>query len=194
MSRMYAAATRVARRLLTITSRRAAAYLAVVFAIDALLALAAPPLVLLGLLDEVAHLLTAALLLAALRPRVPAQVVLAALAASMLIDVDHLPQYAGEDVLTEGLPRPVTHSIATLVVLGVLAATAWGLPWQLATGALLGVSTHFVRDLATGPGLALLWPLSDQAVRVSYTVYAALVVAAAVIAERRSRHRRSREI
>jgi inner membrane protein len=49
----------------------------------------------------------------------------------------------------------------------------------------VGVGLHLVRDLATGPGLRLLWPLSGRGSRAPYPPYAAAVLAAAAVASRR---------
>ncbi len=70
-----------------------------------------------GALDEPAHLATGmlvvALLLALMRFRPTVAFVAAALVASTAIDVDHIPQYLGWNGLTEGAPRPFTHSLLT---------------------------------------------------------------------------------
>ena len=74
--------------------------------------------------DEPAHLATGilvVLVLIALAPARPAVAfVLAALVASMAIDLDHLPQYLGWPGLTGGTPRPYTHSLVTPLLLAVV--------------------------------------------------------------------------
>ena len=136
----------------------------------------------LGLLDEPAHLTTAALLLASVGALRRTRPVLVALAASVAIDVDHLPLYAGAPMGAAG--RPPTHSLLTVATLAGVA-----LLWKRRRADLLasaaGVALHLVRDMATGPGVPLFWPVSRQAVLAPYPVYAAALVAAAAIAAAR---------
>jgi inner membrane protein len=145
-------------------------------------------LAVIGVLDEPAHLLTAALVLALLPRSFAARVGAWALAASVAIDLDHLPLYTfAPGFATEG-GRPPTHSLGTILVLllaGVLAPK-----WRAAfIGIATGVGLHFVRDVATGPGLSLGWPVVPQNVRVPYYFYfgAMTVVACLVILGRRRR-------
>jgi inner membrane protein len=116
-----------------------------------------------GPLDEIAHLATAALGLTVLACLldVPRRFYAAALAASVAIDVDHIPLYLG--LLPEDGQRPVTHSLATVVVLAAAAAASRRHRAVLA-GAATGLVLHFARDIAGGPpGVRLLWPLWGQA-------------------------------
>jgi len=137
-----------------------------------------------GLLDEPAHLATTAVVLLALVPRWCRDhpgLSLVVLASSTLIDVDHVPLFLGVDaVAATPMSRPFTHSLLTplvLVALAVLVTRAR--PVLLAAAA--GVTLHFTRDLGTGDGLPLVWPLSTGDVAVPYAVYvAALVVVAGV--------------
>jgi inner membrane protein len=67
-----------------------------------------------------------------------------------------------------------------MVLLAALALprrTRW-----LLLGAAAGVLLHLLRDVATGPGVPLLWPLSDASARVPYWTYAVLVLALAGLA------------
>ena len=75
-----------------------------------------------GLLDEVAHLATAALGLLVLERflDLPRRFYVAALVASVAIDLDHIPLYLG--LLGNQTQRPVTHSLATVIVFVVAAA------------------------------------------------------------------------
>ncbi|MDO9377300.1 MAG: metal-dependent hydrolase [Nocardioidaceae bacterium] len=135
-----------------------------------------------GLLDEPAHLATTAVVLLALAPRWCARhpgLSLVALAASTLIDVDHVPLFLGVDaVAASSMSRPFSHALLTPLVLLVVAAL-WVRARPVLAAAAAGVCLHFVRDLGTGSGLPLLWPLSSTDVAVSYPVY---VVALAVVA------------
>ena len=115
-----------------------------------------------GLLDEVAHLATAALGLLVLAELIdaPRRFYAAALVASVAIDLDHIPLYLG---LLPDDGRPVTHSLATVVVFAG-AAAASRRHRALLAGAATGLVLHFARDVAEGPpGVRLLWPLQGQA-------------------------------
>jgi inner membrane protein len=145
-----------------------------------------------GVLDEPAHLSTAGLALLACRPwnwlsrhRAESAVVLA---ASVLIDLDHVPLYAGVPHIASG-GRPYSHSLTTVALLLVvaLALPAGRRRWP-AAGA-TGVALHLVRDLATGPGVTLFWPISSADVLVPYWVYAVVCVGLAAAATVRMRRR-----
>jgi inner membrane protein len=116
-----------------------------------------------GPLDEVAHLATAALGLIVLACLIdaPRHFYVAALVASVAIDIDHIPLYLG--LLGDDGQRPVTHSLATVVVFAVAAAASRRHRAVLA-GVATGLVLHFARDIAEGPpGVRLLWPLQGQA-------------------------------
>ncbi len=157
-----------------------AAALAAVCSLDLLLAARSWSTPVVGLLDEPAHLLTAWLLLTAAGVR-RRQVLVWALVGSVLIDVDHVPLYAGAEVTTGGGGRPVSHSLLTLFVLLALAA-AWRFQRLRLAGLAAGVGLHLVRDVALGPGVPVLWPLLRESVRVPYALYLGLLVLAAVVA------------
>lgn len=128
-----------------------------------------------GLLDEAAHLATGVLVVSALA-RGSRSLVAAVLASSVLIDLDHVPQYLGADWLTHGTVRPYPHCLLTLVVVAALAAPRSRLR-PLALGALLGLAAHFFRDLAEpNSGIALLWPVSRETFSLPYAAYAALML------------------
>ena len=160
----------------------ALAALAAVVGIDLLLAARSWSVPAEAALDEPAHLLTAWLLLVAAGVR-SRQVVVWALVGAVLIDLDHLPLYSGIEV-TAGGGRPVSHSMTTVLVL-LAAAGVWRAQRTRVAALALGVVLHLVRDLASGPGVPLLWPPLSDSVRVPYVVYLAVLVAAvAVIAVR----------
>lgn len=163
-----APARRLARRRLSL-----AALPLLVLALDLILVESTPGYVVTGLLDEPAHAATAALVLAVAGRRRPAWVV-GFLLGAVAIDIDHLPQTFGSDVISEGTGRPHSHSLLTVTLLSIVALATRGRPRALAAGAALGVVTHLSRDLATG-GVALLWPLSTATVVVPYELYAVLL-------------------
>jgi inner membrane protein len=173
-------------------ARAAVLVLCLIFALDLGWRLASGPV---GgsdfaLIDEPAHMLTAVLLLLALVAagfRPSAAFVAAALVASVAIDLDHLPRYLGWDGLSAGVPRPYTHSLFTpvlLIVVGQLAGGGWR---EIGFGAAFGVTAHLLRDLGTGLGVPLVWPLSRTAVAVPYAVVATMLVLVACLVVLRGR-------
>ncbi|WP_165400175.1 metal-dependent hydrolase [Motilibacter rhizosphaerae] len=148
---------------------------------------------LLAPLDWTGHLATSAIVLLAVVPAAVgrrSRLALAALVASVAIDVDHVPLYLG---WTDGVGggRPATHSLLTPLV---LAAAALALPRARPLLAALagGVLLHFVRDVATGPGVPLLVPLSEENVLLPWSLYAAVLAAlVALVGARDLRERRA---
>lgn len=147
-----------------------------------------------GVLDEPAHVATAVLvLLAVAGPRrllahLPFSCT--ALIGSVAIDLDHLPLYAGVPVAVDG-GRPFTHCLLTAVVLaaGALAVRRCrAILLGLATGVLL----HLLRDLPTGPGVSLFWPVSSVRFDMPYATYALVLATCAVLATARAAVERRR--
>lgn len=137
-----------------------------------------------ALVDEPAHLATCAIaLLAAVAlggSPVPARFAVAALVASVAIDIDHVPGIFGWDVLAGPLPRPYPHSlflVTALVGLGCLSRRRE--VRLISLGLAFGASAHLLRDLATGPGVPLAWPLSSGVASVPYAAFAGMLAAAA---------------
>ncbi len=139
-----------------------------------------------GVLDEIAHVATAVLLVAAVRMSVSREFLAGLLAGAVLIDVDHVPVQFGWHGLEPGTSRPYTHCLLTLVVVALLALVARGRARTVLTGAAVGLAAHFFRDLAepgqNGAGVMLLWPASDHAFVLPYAVQATVVVFLAVAA------------
>jgi len=147
------------------------------------------PNVIIGILDEPAHLATGVLVLLAfagpawlLRHRLFAG---AALFFSMAIDADHIPYYAGVRLFTAH-GRPFSHSVAMVLLLLVIGAL---LPIKrfrrlrpVLLGAGVGVALHLIRDLGNGPGVPLLWPLTSRNVIFPYTYYVVAIGLVAVVA------------
>lgn len=171
-----------------------------VFIIDEFVGSSEPPYAVLGILDELAHLATSAVVIAAVhrvRPT-PRAALVAALSSTVLIDVDHIPQMLGNNLLTEGTPRPYSHSLTTVLVLATVALVTMRsrpLACRLAGGATAGVVLHLLRDLATAP-VSVWWPLTSRPEQIPYVAYAAVLLLAAAlpnpvgIAGRRVRKRR----
>jgi membrane-bound metal-dependent hydrolase YbcI (DUF457 family) len=139
-----------------------------------------------GLVDEPAHLATCGLGVIALAALAgswpPGRFVAAALISSVAIDVDHVPNYLGTHFLTGSLPRPYTHGVLLVSVLALLGwATSRRQLRQVLLGIAFGVSAHLLRDLATGPGVGLLWPLVGTTIQIPYPAYAAVLLGAATV-------------
>jgi membrane-bound metal-dependent hydrolase YbcI (DUF457 family) len=129
-----------------------------------------------GPVDEVTHLSTAALGLLVLARFVdaPRRFYVAALIASVAIDVDHVPLYLG--LLGNHAHRPVTHSLSTVAVF-VAAAAANRRHRAVLAGAATGLVLHFARDIAEGySGVRVFWPLQDTYWMVSYRWSAGMIV------------------
>jgi len=140
---------------------------------------------LIGVFDELAHLATASIILVAVRRRQwlrqHSRETVVVLASAVLIDLDHVPLYAGVPGISLG-GRPYSHSLLTVAVLLLIAV---GMPafrrrWPLAMAA--GVCLHLLRDVSTGPGVLLAWPVRDEEVLAPYHVYAAVCASAVVVA------------
>lgn len=120
-----------------------------------------------GVLDESAHLATTFLALSALR-RGRGRFAYGALAATLLIDVDHVPEaFFGWRGIMGGSPRPLTHSLTTLALL-LSAARVLSRPQsEVLDGAGFGLAVHLLRDLTDGSeGAPLLWPISKRAIKL----------------------------
>ena len=129
-----------------------------------------------GPVDEVAHLSTAALGLLVLARFIdaPRRFYVAALIASVAIDVDHVPLYLG--LLGNEAQRPVTHSLSTVAVF-VTAAAASRRHRAVLAGVATGLVLHFARDIAEGyPGVRVFWPLQGTSWMVSYRWFLGMIV------------------
>jgi inner membrane protein len=130
-----------------------------------------------GALDEVAHLTTAALglLVLACFVELPRQFYIAALIASVAIDLDHIPLYLG--LLGDEAGRPFTHSLATVVIFAGAAVVGRRHRAVLA-GAAIGLVLHFARDIVEGPpGVRMLWPVQQTAWIGSHEWFLAMIIA-----------------
>jgi inner membrane protein len=137
--------------------------------------------VLAALFDETAHFLTTLLILWAIGGVVYRRLLVPALLASVLIDLDHLPAHLGWRFLTQGTPRPYTHSLLSVLVV-LVAAALWRRRRVLLVAVAVGLAIHFWRDMAEpGTGVAMLWPLSDAGWSFPPGAYLALMAVAVAI-------------
>jgi inner membrane protein len=133
------------------------------------------PMPVLGLVDEIGHLATAWALLVAVLPHSSRPLVPWALLGAVLIDVDHVPLYVwGVGTASGSQGRPITHSMTVVLVLLVLSRLLGRLRTPL-SGLALGVALHLVRDVSTGPGAPLFWPIAGTSVRAPYSFYVGLL-------------------
>jgi inner membrane protein len=153
--------------------------------------------VFLGAFDETDHLLTTLLIVWALfLPWIHRRQLLPVFLASCLIDLDHIPGQLGSTILTGGDPRPYTHSLATVVVL-LLIALLWRRNRLIFLALALGVTSHLWRDLAEPSaysGVSLYWPLSHEGIHFNSNVYLGSIVIFAGIALGRSLMRSHRAV
>ena len=132
-----------------------------------------------GLADEVAHLMTTLICLAAVRAiGIPVHW-LAGVVGAVVLDLDHIPMLLDLVDPVQGSSRPESHSLAPVVavlVLGVIIR-----PWRLALLTLaFAMSTHLLRDAATGFA-PVWWPLYDAPVHLRYSAYLLVLVTLATV-------------
>jgi inner membrane protein len=131
-----------------------------------------------GVVDECAHLAVAA----AAFPTGPARDpdwTAGYLAATVTIDLDHLPLLLRPRKATRARSRPVAHTLLTPVALVALARMRGGPTRSALEGAAAGVLVHLGRDLGTGPGVALLSPLDRHVFKLPYALLFGALTAAA---------------
>ena len=160
------------------------ACLAVVAAADLVLSRRRPRWILVGVLDEPAHLATAGVILANLRPS-SAEWAAGFIAGAALPDVDHVPLALSRVHPDVDDPRPVTHCL--LAVTPLFAAAHLHPPGprrDALAGAAAGTLAHFSRDLAVGTGVALLQPLTGHSFKLPYPLYLGALAALAARAAR----------
>ncbi|MGH2802460.1 MAG: metal-dependent hydrolase, partial [Thermoleophilaceae bacterium] len=152
----------------------ALACLATIVGADYVIRRRRPRWIVVGMLDEPAHVATAGLILLNLPLRSqewPSREWTAGyLAGSLLPDLDHVPLALRAVHPDPGDPRPVTHCLLAVAPMALWAARTGS---ATAKGAAAGMLAHFVRDLGIGTGAPLLWPATSRHVRVPYSLYAA---------------------
>lgn len=162
----------------------------IVVGLDLVLGVQEWPLAATALLDESAHLLTAWLALTALAAaglRAPVTRIWPwAMLGAVAIDIDHLPLYLWNGLVSASGGRPVTHSLVTVVALLAVAAAVRRFRWPL-LGLGLGVLLHFLRDVATGPGLPVAWPVTAAHRLLPYWLYILALCSLAAVATVRSK-------
>ena len=164
-----------------VTVREVVGAVAGIGALDAVMSARRWPVPVTAALDWPAHVTTAALVLLAAPRRPVGRAAGWALAGSVAIDLDHVPLYLGLERVSLGPDsRPFSHSLTTSALLLGGSRLARGRARTALAGLAAGTLLHFVRDIGTGPGLPLLWPLSRQNLHIPYPTYLAPVAAAAL--------------
>jgi hypothetical protein len=154
-------------------------------ALDAAVERHGPPhLVAHALLDWGAHVAVTAIVLRVL-PRQAGAYAEPALAASVLIDLDHIPIAAAMLRGDDGLPRPRPHTFATPALLALFGSVLRGRARTIALGAALGTTAHLARDLFNGPGVAVGWPLHERHVRLPVALQGVALAGLVALAARR---------
>jgi inner membrane protein len=155
----------------------ALACLATVAAADWTIRTRRPRWIVVGLLDEPAHLATAGLVLLNLTPRSP-EWAAGFMAGGALPDLDHVPLALSRIHPDVDEPRPVTHCLLAVSPLAAAATLVGAGPTRDAlAGAAVGTLAHFARDLAVGTGVALFQPLVRRNLKLPYPLYAAALTA-----------------
>lgn len=152
-------------------TRRAAALacLATVAGADYVLSRHRPRWILMTLYDHPAHVATGVLVLLNLRRR-SLRWSSGFVVGALLPDLDHVPLALEPEERTPDEPRPVTHCLLAIAPVG---AVALGTRSEAAMGTAAGMLAHFLRDIAGGTGVPLLWPATRRPLRVPYSLYAA---------------------
>jgi inner membrane protein len=139
-----------------------------------------PPWILVGVLDEPAHLATAGLVLVNLSPPTP-EWAAGFMVGGALPDLDHVPLALSRVHPNIDDPRPVTHCLLAVSPLALAAALLPAGPAKdMTAGAAAGTLAHFARDLAVGTGVALFQPLTRRSLKAPYALYAAGLTALAL--------------
>lgn len=135
-------------------------------------------LLLRGMADEIAHLLTALVIVAAIRVAgIPVNWIAAAIGA-VVIDLEYLLLLQNITEALAGSQRGFAHTLGPalgMILLGLIVAPA-------RTGLIslgIGMLTHLLRDSATASA-PLLWPLRDRAFHLHYAAYLTILVACTV--------------
>jgi membrane-bound metal-dependent hydrolase YbcI (DUF457 family) len=103
-------------------------------------------------------------------------------AGSVAVDADHLPLVPQRHTIRPDGPRPAAHTLLTPVGTAAAAFVTRARARHALLGLAAGTCVHFVRDVATGTGLAPLQPLTRRRVKLPrrpYEVTMALLAARA---------------
>lgn len=133
-----------------------------------------------GMADEVAHLLTALIVLSAVRSLGFRVNWFAVAVGATAIDIEYLLIRSGVlERVVEDNYRGVTHTL--FPALGIILLGLVLPPLRVFLVSLgLAMLTHVVRDSATSES-PLLWPLSDQIFHLRYSAYLAILAAFTIV-------------
>jgi len=153
-----------------------------ILTIDRWMSGGAHTLLAIGIADETAHFSTMVIILLAFPMLRNAGFILGCVVGSVAIDVDHIPLFLGSDILTADTNRPFTHGLLTMGIVLALALVVRG-RWRAGgLGLVVGLSAHFLRDMATSTaGVPLLWPVVDAGFTLPYPLYTAVLALALLL-------------
>ena len=124
-----------------------------------------------GLIDEMAHVLTAAIMALAFRSLDVAVSLAWTLIGGVILDGEHVLQLLGWTDPIPGSSRGGGHSLlVVVVVLLVGAADGSRRMWWISLA--IGMASHLFRDMATGT-VALLWPFDATPLSIRHDIYLA---------------------
>jgi len=128
-----------------------------------------------GLIDEPAHLATALLVQANLENPDPVWAA-SLVAGSVAPDVDHVPLIPVRHTIKADDPRPALHTLFAPAAVAAAGCFARERTRQALLGLAAGICAHFLRDLATGTGLAVIQPLARRRIRLPRRSYQAAMM------------------
>jgi inner membrane protein len=149
-----------------------AAALAGILVADEALHRLALPWLLGGLFDEPAHLATAVLVHANLSNADSAWATALAV-GSVAPDADHVPLIPVRHKLGKDDPRPALHTLLTPAAVAAAACFTRARAREALGGLAAGICVHFVRDVASGTGLAVIQPLARWRIKLPRRSYQA---------------------
>ena len=132
-----------------------------------------------GTADEIAHVLTAVVMLSALYALGRNVSWVAGLLGAIAIDVDHLLIPEGRIDAIANTSRSALHTLGPALAVLAIGTVIWPMrAWFWSFG--FGMLTHLFRDSATSE-LPLAWPLGDDSFHLRYSLYLTIMVACTIV-------------
>ena len=92
-------------------------------------------------------------------------------AGCVAVDVDHVPLIPMRHRIPKGTPRPAGHTLFLPAGIALAAGSTRGRAREALLGLAAGTCVHFLRDVATGTGLAPFQPLLGWRAKLPASVY-----------------------
>ena len=132
-----------------------------------------------GIADEIAHVLTAIVMLSVLYALGWPVRWIAGILGAVAIDIDHFLVPEGYLHMIANTNRSALHTVGPALVVLVVGLVAWPLrTWFWSFG--LAMLTHLLRD-ATTSELPLAWPVGDDLIHLRYSLYLTILVACTLV-------------